>query len=330
MTWLITSDIHLSDRPKDAYRFGLFHWLRKQQIKYKTTATFILGDITDYKDRHPSSLVNRTVDGLTKLEPPVFILKGNHDFVDPNNPFFGFLSAIEGVHFVTVPTQIPHLGLAFVPYCQDQADFDDACQEVVTQRTTVMLHQTFEGAIAESGRRLSGLSTSLMASLKPVGVYSGDIHKPQQSGCVTYVGAPYSVRFGDNFEPRVLLVNDGQYDTDLHFPAPRKWSLRIKDPLDLMNVYGEATLHRGDQVKVTMELTREELVEWPTLKAKTLAVCKELGVDVYGVEMELLSNTPRQRTHQPKGRTRQEILEGFCQTENVASNIKRVGEELIS
>ncbi|RPI87194.1 MAG: hypothetical protein EHM40_23155, partial [Chloroflexi bacterium] len=85
MTWLVTSDLHLTDRPRDAHRFGLFKWLAKKQRKHGVKATFILGDITDKKDNHSSALVNRVVNELTQLEPPVYVLKGNHDFIDPNN-----------------------------------------------------------------------------------------------------------------------------------------------------------------------------------------------------------------------------------------------------
>ena len=80
MTWLFASDLHLSDRPKDRYRFGLFKWLAEQQQKHQITATFILGDITDRKDNHSAVLVNKTVNSLLTLKPPVYILKGNHDF----------------------------------------------------------------------------------------------------------------------------------------------------------------------------------------------------------------------------------------------------------
>ena len=79
MNWLLSADLHLSDRARDSHRFGLFPWLKKQQQKNKVDATFLLGDLTQEKDRHSSALVNRIVEELLTLTPPVYVLRGNHD-----------------------------------------------------------------------------------------------------------------------------------------------------------------------------------------------------------------------------------------------------------
>ena len=97
MNWLLSADLHLSDRARDSYRFGLFPWLKKQQQKNKVDATFLLGDLTQEKDRHSSALVNRIVEELLTLTPPVYVLRGNHDGLNPNSPFFKFLNSISGL-----------------------------------------------------------------------------------------------------------------------------------------------------------------------------------------------------------------------------------------
>src|SRR5713226_9416852 len=116
MTYLISADLHLSDRPRDEYRWGLFGWLAKMQAKHDVTATMFLGDITQDKDKHSATLVNRLVDELIGLKPPIYILRGNHDGIDPANPYFRFLSTIEGVQFIVEPTVID--GVAFIPHCR--------------------------------------------------------------------------------------------------------------------------------------------------------------------------------------------------------------------
>src|SRR3974390_2270860 len=140
MKWLITSDIHLSDRPRDSYRFGLFKWLVQQQRQHNTTPTFILGDLTHEKDNHSSLLVNRAIDEMTQLKPPVYILRGNHDGIDPNNPYFGFLSCIDGFEFVGIPTA-RNFGVSLIPHYRRQADFDEAL-EGVNPGCAIMVHQT--------------------------------------------------------------------------------------------------------------------------------------------------------------------------------------------
>src|SRR6185369_7805029 len=103
MIALILADTHFSDRAQDAHRFGLFNWLLRQQQRHSVDATFILGDITERKDNHSATLVNRIVEGLTQLTPPVYVLMGNHDFIDPTSPYFKFISNIPGLKFVTQP-----------------------------------------------------------------------------------------------------------------------------------------------------------------------------------------------------------------------------------
>jgi Calcineurin-like phosphoesterase len=326
---LITSDTHASDKARDAYRFGLFPWLKKQQEKYDADFTLILGDITENKDRHSSLLVNRLVEGLTSLRPPVFILKGNHDCTDPNTPFFKFLNAIDGLKFVINPTFNKTLGAAFIPHCADQATLDRACKQMPPKPDYVVAHATFTGARAETGATLSGLSASPIELLRPrLGVYSGDVHVPQRHGKVTYVGAPYHVRFGDNFTPRVLLVKDGQ-ETDLHFDCPRKLTLTVRDADDITR---NKELRRGDQVKLIIEMAREEAVEWQASKQRVLAACREGGLEVFGAELKINTMARRERVKlndETNLRTPLEIMQAFCKAEGVASNIRAAGEELL-
>ena len=56
---LVIGDLHLTDQPKDAYRFGIFKWIKKQIEKHQPEYTVILGDLTDKKDKHSAGLVNR-------------------------------------------------------------------------------------------------------------------------------------------------------------------------------------------------------------------------------------------------------------------------------
>jgi hypothetical protein len=329
MNWLLSADLHLSDRARDGYRFGLFSWLAKQQQKHKVDATFLLGDLTQEKDRHSSALVNRIVEELLKLAPPVYILRGNHDGTNPNSPYFKFLSSISGLTFVVNPTFLHRYEIAMIPHCAGQATLDAACKRMPINPKAAFCHQTFSGAIAETGAVLSGLSASPVSALKPwLGVYSGDIHVPQRCDAVTYVGAPYHIRFNDQFEPRCLLLKGGG-KSDLHFDCPRKFSLTVHDADDIAN---NKALRSGDQVKITVELAREEAVEWHEHKRRVLAACREGGLDVFGINCTV--KTARRKRVKliegPKTNTPQDILEFFCANEGVASNLKQAGLELLN
>lgn len=323
---LLIGDLHLTDRPKDAYRFDIFNWIRDQQVRYEPEATFLLGDITDQKDKHHSSLVNKIVDGLNRLAKPVYILRGNHDGIDPTTPFFKFLNSIEGLEFVTLP-KLLRSGVAMIPHCREEADFKRACESFGKQAKYLFIHQTIEGAIAESGSRLSGFSAAPIEAMHPtLGTYAGDVHKPQDVGAVTYVGSPYTIRFGDDFEPRCLLLSKNA-PMNLYFDCIRKWVLHIRGPEDILN---NQNLLKGDQVKLNIELAREEAVEWKAHKQKVLTVCQKMGLEVFGVAVTVSSATPKAQTASVKGRSQAEIIEAFCTAEKVPSAMRKAALSLLS
>lgn len=326
--FLICGDLHLTEHSRDEYRFAIFEWIRKQQVKFKPLVTILLGDITDAKDKHSATLVNKIVGGLVQLAPPVYILQGNHDYkADQANPFFKFLSHIDGLTFVTAPTEVTYgHRLAMIPHYRSQAEFDQAV-EACSQSKCFFVHQTFEGAIAESGVRLSGLSASLIESLKPpLGIYAGDVHRPQTQGIVTYVGCPYQVRFGDDFEPRTIFVNKAGTESYPWFEAPRKWALTVRGPENLLN---RQDLLAGDQVKLTIEMAREEAVEWKKVKQDVLAACKELKLDVYGVKLEINSGPQRERIKMQGKQSNVDTFSLFCKTEKVSTRVRQAGREFI-
>lgn len=332
--WLFCGDLHLTDSSKDEYRWGIFKWLRKQQDRLKPDATFLAGDITDLKDRHSATLVNRMVSGLRILRPPVYIDMGNHDYRDPDNPFFKFLNHIDGIHFITEPLVVKAgKRIAILPHVRDQSAFNSMVASVAGTNNgghiaAFLCHQTFDGAIAESEVRLSGLSASPIESLQPeLGVYAGDVHRPQTQGLVTYIGCPYNVRFGDNFEPRCIYVKQNGTETFPWFDAPRKWSLIVNSPESILN---NKELVAGDQVKLTIVVPREEAVEWKAVRKEVLDACKKLKLEVHGCKLEVKTNQRRERIKMVEHATKHGTFEQFCKAENLAKEIVKVGKDILN
>lgn len=325
MKHLLIGDLHLTDRSRDAYRFSIFNWIRKQQIKYRPEITFLMGDLTDKKDNHSSVLVNRIIRELVQLEPPVFILKGNHDYINEEDPFFKFLNEVhDGYNFVTSPTK--YRGVMMIPHYRQQAQFEEAlkCQ---IGFDILLIHQTIDGTQAESGARLSGFRAAPIASLKGVRCYAGDVHKPQRSGPVTYVGAPYTIRFGDDFQPRCLLLDEGK-EKNLYFDCLKKWSLTVSSPEDIIE---NEDLLEGDQVKLTLKLPREELVNSGAIKKAVKQACEEKGLEVFGIETQTDKQLPaRIEGAISPSRTPQEIITAYAKQEKLPSQVKQVGLELCS
>lgn len=336
MTVLLSTDLHFSDKAKDSYRFGIFDFLLRQRAKHKASLIVILGDITDEKDNHSSLLVNAVVEGFTKLakECPVIIMMGNHDYLaDPTNPFFKFLNEMKNIKFVTKPATwitSKESKLLFLPHFKSEEEWDSF--KLDKRPDYVFIHQTVTGAISESGRRLDGFSLKPLKRLKARLVFGGDVHKPHTIEPVIYVGPPYHVRFGDNFTPRCIVLNeeDATYK-DIHFKCPRKWSLKIRD---IQEIEFNHQLRAGDQVKVELELTREEVVEWPVYKDRLVKLLADLGLEVYGVSLKVTKTGPRRKEEKDevtplKQRAPMEVLGSFAKREKLPRTVRETGLKLL-
>src|SRR5271156_1934363 len=106
MTSLWTSDIHLDGSPKNSYRWDILDWLETTALARKVDFIGINGDLTEAKDKHPASVVNRVVEFLAKSKNQWVVNTGNHDFIDPITPFFGFLRHFANVRWIRKPTVI--------------------------------------------------------------------------------------------------------------------------------------------------------------------------------------------------------------------------------
>lgn len=295
MTVLVSADWHFSDNPRDDYRHRFQSWLRKLVKEQDVDAVLMLGDLTEEKDRHSAWLVNKVVEHIDRLSElcPVVLLQGNHDAIDPDWPFYRFLERLDQVRWVNTPTDgqdlnIPALSklghTLFLPNAanpeKDWAQFD------MGDYDWVFTHMTFNGADVGHGHKLSGLSTSFFP--KDVEVVSGDIHVPQHFGNVTYVGAPYTVDFGDHYAPRVLLLN-GQAMKSIPVEGPQKVLIDIDDLADLEKV---TNVEKGDVLKVRVKLSNTDRSDWSELQRAIRAWGAEQGCTVHLVQ-PVLDNTKR-------------------------------------
>ena len=324
MAFLISSDLHLTDAPLDSYRFRIFDFLANC-MDYGPNELIILGDLTDRKDEHSAELVNRIVGELKYLAAfcPIKILCGNHDYINPENPFFGFLSDIPNIIFITQAT-IDGKNL-YLPHSRSFLKEYETFLNNLNKFNYVFMHQTLGGSRASNGFKMEGIPPSLF---KKVGkhVYSGDIHVPQTMGKVTYVGSPYPVRFGDDFEPRVLFVNNG---TEINIPCNtiHKAKIEIHSLKDL-NKY--SYLNAEDQVKLVIHVKAEDVHNWVNIRQTVLKRVNLRGWDVCGVEIKKgeAKKTSTSKPGEP-GRDDIDIFTEFCTKEGVKGVTFDVGKELL-
>lgn len=331
MGLLLTADIHLTDNPRDAYRWGLFTWLGEQHA----THIAILGDLTDAKDRHSAALVNRLVRAVRDLADhceQIIILKGNHDYIDPACPFFGFLRAIDGVSVVAIKPRaftVDGREVLAIPNGMVEGEPGDLVG-AWNDYDLVLTHETYDGCLTENGTELRGLPPSIFKGFAGK-VWSGDIHVPQKVGkTIEYVGAPYRVRFGDQFEPRCVLIDKAGKATDLPFPCPSKHTITISTAADLDKAL--RGIYRGDQVKVRVLLKRSEYADWPKLKASIKEAAASAGFELYGPELlPLKQQVPRpDEADKVTGRrTPIEVVKDYAKTKRMTKETEAAGLALL-
>lgn len=335
MTVLLTADLHLTDNPRDADRWNLFPWLQKQITKTGAKHIIILGDLTDAKDKHPSTLVNRFVRELETLaaKAQVIILKGNHDYIDEKIPFFDFTDLLHNVLFITSPAELEiddgtnqggrtKRRCLFLPSTRDH---ETAWKPLdFSPYFYIFCHQTFDGSLAENGMRLGGVPPSVFKGIKAK-VWSGDIHTQQQvSQNIEHVGAPYRIDFGDPYTPRVVLLKHGKAE-DLHFPAVRKELLVINQIEDL-----NLDLPPGSQVKVRAMVKRADHGDWPKMRRQIQEIIKAKGWDSYGIESE----RPKEdkvlaKKVAVKGAKPQDIVKKFAADKKLSKELATAGQEFL-
>ncbi len=315
MNWTLTADWHLTADPDDEYRWGLFPWLREKirGVTYDPAfgqygsggVLFVLGDISQNKDYHPSRFVNRVCDELIMTYRStgltyIVILGANHDGLG-EEIFFRFLRHHPFIHYITKPEVKVYDGkrIALLPHTRTpERDWKD----LPLRRGDVeyvMAHATVSGAQTESGYVLrddpradapsgngASLLTRLRLGLEIVGesrVFSGDIHVPQRIGTLEYVGAPYPVRHGDDYKGRVINLSNRGHREEWHYPSIRKAKITASN-LDELSLRG-IRLRRGDQLKVELALPKSERHSWHQLKEGVQKWCDARGVKLKGCEL---------------------------------------------
>jgi len=282
---LLVTDLHLTAAPSTEYRWSLFPWLAEQIKAEKIKTLLILGDLTDAKDNHSAELTNRIVKAINSLPvADIRILCGNHDWLKKGQEYFRFLNFLPNVEFITSPTEdVDPEGrdpsAYFLPYSKEPAK--DWKGMDFSHYDLLFMHQTVSGAVASNGQKMEGEE---LPPLNAIRVYSGDIHVPQVIGGLTYVGSPYHVHFGDNFKPRVILLDRDGKQHNLFFETISRIVVKVSSLKELQRKQFRA----GDQVKLRVELAEADKHQWAKIRREALAILAEQGVEVHGVELNVL------------------------------------------
>jgi DNA repair exonuclease SbcCD nuclease subunit len=320
MRTLITGDLHFSHNPRDAYRFGFMKWFRKLARDRKPDRIIIAGDLTEEKDRHPSKLVNEVVDHVHALAQiaPVIALEGNHDYKDEGHAFFKFLRRIENTRWIAKPTALDD-GVLLLPHTNDYkncwGDIDMA------QYPTIVCHQTFNGANVGFGRGLDGIPLDVLPRKSTT--FCGDVHVPQEMEQLVYIGAPYHVDFGDDYEARVIECNGREWVSVDTSTLPQKRAFNITRPADL----NRQVWNKGDLIQITVEV--DDMSDWPTLRDNIQGMCGERGLRVWAIKPKVMKKAVRRQHKVADARSDLDVLKAFGRRHGLSTAIMKRGEKLL-
>lgn len=328
MTLLLTADWHLNDNPRDRYRHDWQRRLHKMIQQYNITSLAMLGDLTDDKDRHSADLVNEIVRHLVELSRlcDVYILKGNHDYeANAEQPFFKFSRYIEGVSWINEPVVRIIKGVGKVLFLPHTRDYETDWKKIGFKNVDmVFTHNTFTGAISESGREMVGIPRDALP--RGMEVFSGDVHKPQDSP-VIYVGSPYTIRFGDDFDPRVIVIEKGRWRS---IPCTgRQKRLLTAHSVDAgVEALKEAS---GDIVRLRLQLSAKQQEEWPKLKRRVYEAAREHDISLQGIDLVVDSPKRKAKLKEDltKARTDAEIVKDYCAAHGISTAKETVAQRIV-
>ena len=325
MTILVTGDIHLNDLPRDSYRHKFMEWLIEQCRKLKIEKIILLGDICEEKDHHGAWIVNQVVDYIDQLSQhsDVLILRGNHDYISEDVPFFKFTDALRNVRWINQPL-LTNLSCGISLFLPHTNNYKKANWPLKQKCDFVFAHQTFQGADV-GARKLDGIPLSIFR--KDARIISGDIHVPQTIGNLTYVGAPYTVDFGDNYKGRVLLI-DGDKVKSIPYDGPQKRLIEVKSFSDIKSLE-KTGARKGDILKFRINVKQAQYDEWDAIKTDIRRWGDENGYNIEIVQ-PAVQMLPRTQIKQSSVKDDKALLEAFVKRVDASKETLATGLRILS
>jgi DNA repair exonuclease SbcCD nuclease subunit len=319
---LLIADLHLTDKPSDAYRWEtLIRLPTVVSDPRQVRRILVLGDITENKDKHSELLVNDMVElfSLWQSSFPlakIIILSGNHCGITSDRAFFRFLSSIKGIEYVTVPTKIGEE--LFLPHTRDSDSWNEFRPFTRYKYQTVYMHQTVRGATAANSQTLEGMDSSIFEDVT-LPVFSGDVHTKQTvDEHIHYIGSPYPIDFGDA-DGGYCIVRDnrGRYEY-VQMPCPiKKRRLRVNHTSFIEDIDEQEDFAYSDsQFVIVVNITQSELVNWSSIKKSIQQHIESKGCHCVRVQADVIKNknsTIDRRRRSPLAISPSEVVRRFAE-----------------
>lgn len=335
MKILAVADLHLTENRIDEYRHEFCRKeLPRMLHSQKASGLLILGDLTEAKDRHSGHLVNQVITHLAVCAAhcPVVVMMGNHDYANEGEPFFRFADHLPGVTFINSPTDGGKLprnlrdrygDCMFLPHSRNpDRDWEGLAFD---DYRFVFAHQAFQDADAGFGRKLDGYPTDRFKRTK---VIAGDIHKPQTIGPIEYIGAPYTVDFGDDYVPRMLSIDGTKVRSEWLDAFPQKKMVKCLAGEDLLDHQKDLSLR--DIVRVRVDV--DSMDGWNAITKVVHKQADQLDVIIERVEPNLMKKAQRYSVKPVSGSSKasdSELVRQFSDRNRLTDAVLDMGLDIV-
>lgn len=282
-----------------------------------------MGDLTEQKDRHPAILVNKVVDHVYKLAQiaPVVCLSGNHDYAEEGRAFFEFLRRIPNTIWIRKPTSIDQC--LFLPHTPNyRRDWDGLDFQ---GHPYLYFHATFAGADLGSGIEADdGIPRKIIPRSSIA--FCGDVHVPQETRPIVYVGAPYTVDFGDDYKSSIIFRDGNRYDrVDTSHLAQKRSIVLTTGDTDLRNQH----FNKGDICQITVDV--DDMGGWLPLRDHLAKDATERGLQIWAIKPKLLPRATRRQHKVTKegGQSDRELLVTFSKRQGLTEQTMKTGLKLL-
>jgi DNA repair exonuclease SbcCD nuclease subunit len=336
MKVLLVGDPHLTDNPLDAYRWDVFPQVsaicKQRGIKH----VVLMGDAWDRRDRHSAKLLNQSIGALQWLRDDakvvIYILSGNHDA-----PLYGgvsyweFLNQLPDVHYITRPEHV-RLGdhhIWLLPFDSNPAE---AWKDLALSHARVLLmHQTVAGALVERDYMIAKDSNPMPVLPEDVPVFSGDVHRPQIVGNITYVGVPYQTRFGEDWDCRVIAVDlDKNTGTNIPLENIRRLTFNVTTVDGVFEQLQNAK--KNDQLRIRFYINQETFPRWAQIEKDIRDLVKVHEVQLLSLEpifQQVFQRGSDSVIDKVEALRPEEVMAVFADEEKLSPELLEAGMEIV-
>lgn len=219
----------------------------KSNIDYNTDAPclIILGDVFDNRQTMDIQIMNIALDLFEELSKiiPILILSGNHDIYKKINNDVNSLRILKSINNISVieKPSILHLehdllknpvNIGIIPWL----GYHEIESSYLSNNELdyALMHTDIRGLSFDNGRTIyAGVDTKQFKGKK---IFSGHIHKRQESNNIIYVGSPYQLRRSDIGNSKGIYEINLIDDTIKFYEntySPKFLKIKIEDILEL-------------------------------------------------------------------------------------------------